>query len=279
MRSTMTRPNPAPSRRGVQPDGQRARWTAIGALVLAASVALSSKLATRRTPVVTAEPSAAAQRSAAPEGEAPGDAELVAFIRLVTDDVNRTWQREFAERDKPYTAPELVLFSPERAPGCSATSPLTGGPACPRGRAYIDLSFQRELDLQHGPDATATRAYVIAHELGHHVQRALGIDTRAAELLADKPVAAHGVSVQLELQADCLAGVWNRRTRRRDLLPREAVETALRRASELGTTRHLARRDGEGAETFTYAIPRQRLYWFAQGFSKGQIQDCDTFAR
>jgi predicted metalloprotease len=119
----------------------------------------------------------------------------------------------------------------------------------------------------------------VAHEVGHHVQRVIGLDKKVEALLADKPVASHWVEVQLELQADCLAGVWSRRTEQKHLTVPTQIEASIRKTSELGTARRLVVRDDDvRGETYTYAIPRRRIYWFAQGYAHGELDDCDTFA-
>ena len=119
-----------------------------------------------------------------------------------------------------------------------------------------------------------------AHEMGHHVQRVLGLDKKLEALLAEKPVASHWAETQIELQADCFAGVWSRRTEQRHLVEPTQIESSIRHTSELGTARRLERpSDAESpGENFTYAIPRRRIYWFAQGYAHGEIDDCDTFA-
>jgi predicted metalloprotease len=144
---------------------------------------------------------------------------------------------------------------------------------------YIDLDFQRALQARYGKQAVPSQSYAIAHAMGHHVQRVLGLDREAARLVAGRPVAAHSVELQLELQADCLAGVWTRVTKLKDLLDREHVEEALKQASDVGAERRITQEKEHRAvsESFTYAIPRRRLYWFAKGFNSARVEDCDTF--
>jgi predicted metalloprotease len=136
------------------------------------------------------------------------------------------------------------------------------------------------LDARFGDEADGAKAYAIAHEMGHHVQRVLGLDKKLEALLTEKPVASHWAEVQIELQADCLAGVWSRRTTQRHLVDPTKIESSIRHTSELGTERRLEKRsDAESpGENFTYAIPRRRIYWFAQGYAHAEIDDCDAFA-
>jgi predicted metalloprotease len=212
---------------------------------------------------------------------AASDAELEAFVARVMNDADQSWAHDFQRRNKPYVAAKLVPYS-DRAPNPCANPGITAAdPKCVDTEAvYVDLDFQRALQARLGNEAGPAQAYAIAHAVGHHVQRVLGMDREAARLVAGKPVASHSVELALELQADCLAGVWARVTKSKDLLTREQVEPALREASEVGTERHLAKEREQklALETFTYAIPRRRTYWFAKGFTSAKIEDCDTFA-
>jgi predicted metalloprotease len=207
-------------------------------------------------------------------------AELDELIASVVKDVDAMWVRDFKRRVKPYASAEPVLLELPETTDCGPGLAL-GRPDCfATNKAFIDLSFQRALVARHGDQANGAQAYAIAHELGHHVQRVLGMDTKLASLLEDRQVASHWAYTQIELQADCFAGVWSRRTQLQHLVEPTHIEASLRHASDLGTERRLAER-GDGAsigESFTYAIPRRRIYWFAQGYKHGEIDDCDTFA-
>jgi uncharacterized protein len=207
------------------------------------------------------------------------DAELDAFVARVVKDVDQSWVAEFQRRNKPYVLARPVSFSAQAPNSCAGVG-LSSDPKCQDAQAvYIDLDFQRALQAQFGKDAAAPQSYAIAHAMGHHVQQVLGLDRKAAQLVAGRPVAAHSVELQLELQADCLAGVWARVTKSTGLLERGQVEQALRQASEIGTQRQLdkPRAQRSDLENFTYAIPRRRLYWFGKGFNSARVEDCDTF--
>jgi predicted metalloprotease len=223
------------------------------------------------------EPEPARSGSSRTAGAKASDAELEAFAARVVKDADQSWAADFQRRNKPYTRAQAVFAEPAAAP---CTTQASADPKCEDARAvYIDLEFQRALQERYGKEAVAPQSYAIAHAMGHHVQKVLGLDREAARLVAGRPVAAHAVELQLELQADCLAGVWARVTKSKDLLAREQVEEALKRASELGTERRLAEEKAQRAsgENFTYAIPRRRLYWFAKGFKSARVEDCDTF--
>lgn len=227
-------------------------------------------------PRLEAEP-ARATSMATPAATAK-DAALEAFVTRIVQDADLLWAGDFRRRNKPYQAAHAVLVS-ERAPHACARGGLTLSAECQdAGAVYVDLEFQRALQQRYGEEASAPQAYTLAHAMGHHVQKVLGLDRKAAELLADRPVAAHSVELQLELQADCLAGVWARASKA-GVLPRERVEEALKMASEVGAQRRLDRDDGaRPLETFTHAIPRRRLYWFARGYGTAKVEDCDPFA-
>jgi len=231
------------------------------------------------------------------------DVQLNEFVARVVKDVDTSWVEEFRRRDKPYVSATPVPFSQPVPARCSnvnapasgtanaattapatgtalavATAPVEAG--CPDAHGVpVDFDFQRALQTRFGSEASAPQAYAIAHAMGHHVQRVLGLDREVASLVADRPVAAHAVTLQLELQADCLAGIWARMTKSRDLLDRTQVERALRQASEEGAAPLLANDRDQAArlETFTYAVPRRRLFWFGKGFANAKVEDCDTF--
>lgn len=211
----------------------------------------------------------------------PADvAKLEAFVSSVVKDADAMWTRDFRRRATPYVAAEQVLLDLATKSDCGPGISF-GRPDCfGTNKAFIDLSFQRELEARFGADANGAKAYAIAHEIGHHVQRVLGMDRKIETLLVEKPVASHWVEVQLELQADCFAGIWSRRTDQHHLVEPTTIEASIRRTSELGTERRLVERSDKDSvgETFTYAIPRRRIYWFAQGYAHGEVDDCDTFA-
>jgi uncharacterized protein len=229
-----------------------------------------------------AEPPRAEQAAATPAAavRTEDSAQLEAFSLSVAKDADAMWALDFKRRGKPYTSARPVLIETPSNDDCGPGVGLGRDKCYGTDQAFIDLSFQRALGSRLGSEAAGARAYVIAHELGHHVQRVLGMDRKLDELLAERKVASHWVEVQLELQADCLAGVWSRRTRQPPWKEPTQIEASLRHVSDLGTERRLASPGNEDSigETFTYAIPRRRIYWFAQGYAKAEIDACDTFA-
>lgn len=250
---------------------------AAGALVLAVLGAKASASWLAGEPP-SPEPASVAPAPAARATEDP--AVLAASVLSIAKDADALWALDFKRRGKPYTSAQPVLLEAPTKSDCGPGVGLGRADCYGTDQAFIDLSFQRALSARLGADAAGARAYVIAHEIGHHVQRVLGMDRKLDELLADRKVASHWVEVQLELQADCLAGVWSRRTRQTPWAEPKQIEESIRHASELGTERRLASAGDDQAplESFTYAIPRRRTYWFAQGYAKAEIDACDTFA-
>lgn len=212
-------------------------------------------------------------------GASAGSDEQAAFVGFVLDDVQATWQRLFADRAQRYTPAKLVLFTGATRSGCGYGSAEVGPFYCPADRhAYIDLAFYRELDRRFGAPGDFAQAYVIAHEIGHHVQNLLGIDARARRM-ASGGGDENAVSVLQELQADCFAGIWAHSSQRRDLLESGDLEEGLRAAAAIGDDALQRRATGEvRPETFTHGSSEQRVTWFRRGYESGNLEACDTFA-
>jgi predicted metalloprotease len=151
---------------------------------------------------------------------------------------------------------------------------------CPAdGKLYLDMSFFRELDRRFGAPGEFAQAYVIAHEVGHHVQNLLGIDAQMRQMQARDASRANHLSVRLELQADCLAGVWGYSTSQRDILEQGDVESGLAAAAAVGDDRIQRQAGGRvNPERWTHGSSEQRVAWFRRGFSSGRVDACDTFS-
>jgi hypothetical protein len=209
----------------------------------------------------------------------PSEDRLVQFVTFVLNDVQNTWRTILSERHVTYEDAKLVLFRDMTQSGCGTAQSTMGPFYCPQDqKVYIDLGFYDELQRRFGAPGDFAQAYVLAHELGHHVQHLLGIDAQARRLQQDNPGSANAVSVRLELQADCFAGIWGHSTEQRRLLEQGDIEEGLNAASSVGDDRLQRAATGHvNAETFTHGSAAQRSAWFKRGLTTGQIEACDTF--
>jgi uncharacterized protein len=210
-----------------------------------------------------------AEEQSAPTG-APAQDETGKFLELVLGDTENTWTRVFAANGRQYQPPVLVLFEDAVRSGCGTASASTGPFYCPADqKMYLDVSFFRELDRRFGAPGDFAQAYVVAHEVGHHVQHLLGLTRQAQQ-------AGNEGSVRLELQADCLAGVvWGHPQARSERLESGDVEEGLAAAAAIGDDRLTGGR--VSPESFTHGTSEQRARWLRQGLSTGDINSCNTF--
>ena len=206
---------------------------------------------------------------------------LADFVSVVLGDTEDTWRAVFAEKGERYVDPTLVLFSDSVASACGMAQSAMGPFYCPNDRkVYIDLSFYRDLQERFHAPGEFAEAYVIAHEVGHHVQNLLGISEQVRRhQQASDSNEANRWSVRLELQADCFAGVWaNRANAARNILEQGDIEQALKAAAAIGDDR--LQREAQGRVTpdsFTHGTSGQRVRWFKRGIESGSIDDCDTY--
>lgn len=219
---------------------------------------------------------------AAPAGPAQSTAEeekMADFVSFVLDDVQNTWQQAFPKFGETYRDARLVLFRSGIDSGCGFAEAATGPFYCPADqKVYIDLSFYDELDRRFGAPGDFAQAYVLAHEIGHHVQNLLGIERQVRAAQQQRPRAANQLSVALELQADCFAGMWARSTAQRQLLEEGDLEEGLGAASAVGDDRIQKQATGRvNPDTFTHGSAKDRATWFRRGLENGTIQACDTF--
>lgn len=204
----------------------------------------------------------------------------VQFVSFVLDDVQKNWDRVLPEQENiPYHHAKLVLYRNSYPSACGKASMATGPFYCPGDeKVYLDLGFFRELKDRFGASGEFAQAYVIAHEIGHHVQKLMGIEGKVHRLQQQEPGEANPLSVRLELQADCFAGVWANSTQQRNLIDQSDVKSALNAAAAVGDDR--LQRMGQGyvnPETFTHGSSAQRDQWFQRGLSTGKIASCNTF--
>jgi predicted metalloprotease len=219
-----------------------------------------------------------------PASAVPADANdpQVDFVRAILGETEDVWGVYFKSMGSAYAPPKLVLFSGQVSSACGFASAAAGPFYCPGDqKVYIDLSFYRQLATEFGAPGDFARAYVIAHEVGHHVQNLLGITGKAdqAEQRAGR-VGANRVSVQIELQADCFAGVWAAQANNaRKILEPGDLEQGLKAASSVGDDTLQKREQGTVVpDSFTHGTSAQRVGWFRRGFDSGKIDNCDTFS-
>jgi uncharacterized protein len=233
-----------------------------GALYLARGLLLSPGA----THGVQGEPGASGNRLA----ETPE----MHFVSYVLDDVQASWERKFAPMGRPYRHAKLVLYTDMTRTGCGTGEASTGPFYCPADeRVYLDLGFFRELSGRLGARGQFAQAYVVAHEVGHHVQKLLGVNGD------DSTRGATGASVRFELQADCFAGIWARSTQERQLLEAGDIESAIGAAQAVGDDRLQRMATGTVTpERWTHGSSAERARWFQRGVTDGSIAGCDTFS-
>jgi hypothetical protein len=231
------------------------------------------------------EPSATTQEqhsgpSAANREQDKAEQPLVDFVTFVLNDTQATWSKILpAEDGVAYHHAKLVLFRNSINSGCGGAQSATGPFYCPEDeKVYIDLGFYRELKNRFGAPGEFAEAYVLAHEIGHHVQKLLGIEAKARAAQERNPGSAKAISVRIELQADCFAGVWAHSTDQRHLLEAGDVDQALKAASAVGDDRLQRMSTGHvNPDSFTHGSSEQRMHWFQQGFNGGTVASCNTF--
>jgi predicted metalloprotease len=220
-----------------------------------------------------------------PRGTSPRDqAEkpLVQFVSFVLDDTQKTWTNILPQQaHKDYRHAKLVLFRDSIQSGCGGAEAATGPFYCPQDeKVYIDLGFYDELKRRFGAPGEFAQAYVLAHEIGHHVQKIVGIEQREQQMVQQNPRARNQLSVKLELQADCYAGIWAQNTQQRGLLEQGDIESALGAAAAVGDDRLQKQATGHvSPDSFTHGTSEQRMSWFRKGFDSGSLQACDTFGQ
>ena len=207
---------------------------------------------------------------------------LVQFVSFVLDDTQKTWTEILPQQTgKIYHHAKLVLFRNYIQSGCGGAESATGPFYCPNDeKVYIDLDFYDELKRRFGAPGEFAQAYVLAHELGHHVQNILGIERKMEQLQEQNPRSKKPLSVKLELQADCFAGIWAHSTQQRGLLEQGDIESALGAASAVGDDRLQKMATGHvNPDSFTHGSSEQRMTWFRKGFDSGSLTACDTFGQ
>jgi|SRR5689334_1245038 len=203
----------------------------------------------------------------------------VRFVSFVLNDAQRTWESIFQQQGHSYRHAKLVLFRNAVDSACGMAQSATGPFYCPSDeKVYIDLSFYDELKRRFGAPGDFAQAYVLAHEIGHHVQKLLGVEGQVQRAMRANPGEKNQLSVRLELQADCLAGVWGHSTQQRNILEAGDVDEAMRAAAAVGDDRLQKMSTGQvNPDSFTHGTSEQRTHWFNQGMTSGSVQACNTF--
>ena len=212
-------------------------------------------------------------------GAQPTD-EAAQFVSVVLAETEDVWNGVFEAQGENYTEPSLVLFNGQINSACGFASSASGPFYCPGDRKlYIDLDFFGELSQRFGASGDFAQAYVVAHEVGHHVQNLIGVLPRFNEMRQGmSQTEANEMSVRVELQADCFAGVWAHYTGQKGLLEEGDLEEALNAAHQIGDDTLQKRSQGYVVpESFNHGTSEQRATWFANGFRDGRLDDCDTF--
>ncbi len=203
----------------------------------------------------------------------------VQFVSFVLDDAQRLWGRLLSAQGGQWQDAKLVLFRDRVESACGFAQAASGPFYCPGDqKVYIDLGFYRELEEKFGAPGEFAEAYVLAHEIGHHVQAMLGTEAKVKEAQARRPSDANDLSVRLELQADCYAGVWGYSAAKAGRLDAGDVEDGLRAAAAVGDDRLQRMSTGQvHPESWTHGSSEQRMTWFRRGFDSGAMTACDTF--
>jgi predicted metalloprotease len=225
-----------------------------------------------------AAPAVPAQ-DAGPYVGTPEEEEQIDFLSAVLDDAQATWATIFSQAGQQYQDAKLVVFKDATQSSCGIGQSATGPFYCPGDQTvYLDVGFFQELSTRFGATGDFAQAYVLAHEIGHHVQHLLGVDQQVRAAQQRSPEDANELSVRLELQADCYAGVWGHETSGRVSLESGDVEEGLNAAAAIGDDR-IQRMSGGmvSPESFTHGSSSQRMDWLRRGLQSGRVETCDTF--
>jgi len=223
-------------------------------------------------PIQNSQPDTARDQREEPE---------VQFVSFVLDDAQKTWTQILSSEGISYRHAKLVLFRDSIDSACGMAQSATGPFYCPQDeKVYIDLGFYDELKQRFGAPGEFAQAYVLAHEIGHHIQKLIGVEEKVHAAQERDPRSANQLSVRLELQADCFAGVWGYSTSQRNLLAEGEMQQGLNAAAAVGDDRLQRMSTGHvNPESFTHGSSQQRMDWFQKGFTTGDLKACNTFAQ
>ncbi len=225
------------------------------------------------------EPGAGGASAPLSAADSAREEQQVDFVVDVLNDAQSTWDKTLSANGQQYRPAKLVLFRNSTQSGCGVGQSAMGPFYCPLDeKVYIDLGFYNDLSTRFGAKGDFAQAYVLAHEIGHHVQHLLGTDAQVRSRQESNPDAANELSVRMELQADCYAGVWGHDAASRGKLEAGDVEEALGAASAVGDDRIQQQTQGRvNVDAFTHGSAAQRAEWYKRGMQSGDMRSCDTF--
>lgn len=252
-----------------------------GGIVLLIIILVAGYYGVDLTGMLTGEP-VTQQQTTTQRSISPQDDEAAKFTKVVLADTEDTWGAIFKEMGRQYPQPKLVMYRGATRTACGTGQSVMGPFYCPAdSTVYIDLSFYDEMKTKLGAGGDFAQGYVIAHEVGHHVQKLLGIEAKVRQLQQNASQAeANRLSVKMELQADCFAGVWGYNMQKQDVMETGDLQEALNTAEAIGDDRLQQQSQGRVVpDSFTHGTSQQRYTWFKRGFDSGDPAQCNTFGK
>ncbi|WP_434662135.1 neutral zinc metallopeptidase [Klebsiella sp. MISC125] len=250
-----------------------------GGIVLLIIIVVAGYYGVDLTGMLTGEP-VSQQQTTTQRSISPQDEEAAKFTKVVLADTEDTWGTIFKDMGRQYPQPKLVMYRGATRTACGTGQSVMGPFYCPAdSTVYIDLSFYDEMKTNLGAGGDFAQGYVIAHEVGHHVQKLLGIESKVRQLQQNaSPAEANRLSVKMELQADCFAGVWGYNMQKQDVMEVGDLQEALNAAEAIGDDRLQQQSQGRVVpDSFTHGTSQQRYTWFKRGFDSGDPAQCNTF--
>ena len=250
-----------------------------GGIVLLIIVLVAGYYGVDLTGMLTGEP-VTQQQTTTQRSISPQDEEAAKFTKVILADTEDTWGAIFKDMGRQYPQPKLVMYRGATRTACGTGQSVMGPFYCPAdSTVYIDLSFYDEMQSKLGAGGEFAQGYVIAHEVGHHVQKLLGIESKVRQLQQNASQAeANRLSVKMELQADCFAGVWGYNMQKQDYMETGDLQEALNAAEAIGDDRLQQQSQGRVVpDSFTHGTSQQRYTWFKRGFDSGDPAQCNTF--
>lgn len=252
-----------------------------GGLILLVVVLVAGYYGVDLTPLLNGEAPVGQTQTQSQQVNSPEDNQMAKFTSVILASTEDTWSQLFQKMGKQYQDPKLVLYRGATRTGCGTGQSVMGPFYCPADKTvYIDLSFYQEMKDELGADGDFAQGYVVAHEVGHHVQNLLGIEPKIRQMQQGASKAEQNrLSVKMELQADCFAGVWGHFMQNQQVLEQGDLEEALNAAQAIGDDRLQQQSQGRVIpDSFTHGTSEQRYTWFKRGFDSGNPNSCNTFA-